>query len=233
MAKVNADPRISVNKLGEYIVAKAARQARIIRDQKYPPDYITAYYRDAQEAISQYIGCGMADQSILEKKILVLGQKVPGNVQESRRLTGNIDAIERFMNLVDDIDLFGATAQLGSQQPQTLKIRNVDISVRPEVVLTAKGAKGKPIIGGIKLHFPATSALSEDAAGYISAATQEFFRWFHHDDGSADPRLSFVIDVGGGKVHQGVKSYKQRLKDIEAACEQIATLWPNVKPPSD
>lgn len=232
MAKVNNDPRISINKLSEYIAAKAARQARIIRDQKYPPDYITTYYRDAQEAISQYIAGGMSDQSILEKEIAILDQKVPANTYEQRKYSGNIDAIDKFINLVDDIDLFGAMPRLGPQQSQSLRIRNVDISIRPEVVLTGKNTKGKPTIGGIKLHFPSSSYLTADCAGYVSAGLQEYFRWFHGDDGAVDHRISFVIDIGAGCIHQGAKSVKQRMKDIEAACDQIANLWPTIKPSS-
>ncbi|WP_452030408.1 hypothetical protein [Azospirillum palustre] len=223
---------MSINKLSEYIAAKAARQARIIRDQKYPPDYITSYYRDAQEAISQYIAVGMEDIGILEKRISVIDQKVPANTYEQRKNLGNIEAIEKFINIADNLDFFGATPHLGPQVTQSLKIRNVDISVRPEILLTGKNTKGKPTVGGIKLHFPSSSALSVDCASYVSAGLQEYFRWFHSDDGSVDHRINFVIDIGGGVIHEGAKSVKQRMKDIEAACEQIATLWPNIKPPS-
>ncbi|WP_188260839.1 hypothetical protein [Azospirillum tabaci] len=232
MAKANNDPRMSINKLSEYIVAKAARQTRIIRDQKYPPPYITTYYRDAQEVISQFIANGLSDQSILEKRIAVLDQKVPANTYEQRRNSGNIEAIDKFINIVDDINLFGATPKLAPQQSQSLRIRNVDISVRPEVILTGKNTKGKPTIGGVKLHFPSSSSLTTDCAGYISAGLQEYFRWFHIDDGAVDHRISFVIDVGSGTIHEGAKSVKQRMKDIEAACEQIANLWPTITPPA-
>jgi hypothetical protein len=37
-----------------------------------------------------------------------------------------------------------------------------------------------------------------------------------------------VIDLASGKVYPGVKSTKQRLKDVESACGQIASLWPGI-----
>ena len=43
MKKPANDPRISVNKLAEYMGAKAARQRQILRDQKYPTDYKGMY----------------------------------------------------------------------------------------------------------------------------------------------------------------------------------------------
>jgi hypothetical protein len=37
-----------------------------------------------------------------------------------------------------------------------------------------------------------------------------------------------VINLASGKVYPGVKSIKQRLKDVESACGQIASLWPGI-----
>jgi hypothetical protein len=37
-----------------------------------------------------------------------------------------------------------------------------------------------------------------------------------------------VIDLASGKVYPGIKSIKQRIKDVESACGQIATLWPGI-----
>jgi hypothetical protein len=47
-------------------------------------------------------------------------------------------------------------------------------------------------------------------------------------DGSPLPVHCTVIDLASGKVYPGIKSIKQRLKEIERACSQIASLWPGV-----
>src|SRR5689334_23054807 len=53
MAKSPANqPRISVNKLAEFIDAKAARQRQILRDQKFPSEFKGMYYREAAETIA-------------------------------------------------------------------------------------------------------------------------------------------------------------------------------------
>jgi hypothetical protein len=41
-------------------------------------------------------------------------------------------------------------------------------------------------------------------------------------------RIACVIDLASGKVYPGVKSIKQRLKEAESACGQIASLWPGI-----
>ena len=37
-----------------------------------------------------------------------------------------------------------------------------------------------------------------------------------------------LIDLGSGVVYPGIKSIKQRMKDVESACAQIAALWPSI-----
>jgi hypothetical protein len=66
MSKQRNDPRISVNKLAQYVTSRAARQTQILRNAKFPPDYITTYYREAAEAISRYLASDMQDAAILE-----------------------------------------------------------------------------------------------------------------------------------------------------------------------
>ena len=173
-ARANNAPRISANKLGEYLVSRPRRQARIVYDQKYPPDYVVTYYRDAQEAISQYIASNLENIGILERRINTLNQAEAGNVYEIRRLAGNIEAIKSFMNLLDEIDLRGGSPRLGGNAPQRLTVRNVEVSVRPEIILTGRGTGNAQLVGGIKLHFPKANPLDEDAAGFVSALTQMY-----------------------------------------------------------
>ena len=50
-----SQPRISVTKLGEYMVASPTPRRRIVIDQKRPQDYIVARYNDAQESIAEFL----------------------------------------------------------------------------------------------------------------------------------------------------------------------------------
>jgi hypothetical protein len=54
-------PRISVNKLGEYMTATPLRRRRIIQDQKRPKDYIVPRYTEAQDAIVAYLSATARD----------------------------------------------------------------------------------------------------------------------------------------------------------------------------
>lgn len=230
MAKVKQTPRISVNKLGEYLVSRAGRQTRILRNQKFPPEFIVPFYKDSQESISRFLASNMENISILEQKIQMLGQSHIETVWDARRISNNIDAIEAFINMLDEIDLKETAPRLGEHAPQTLLIQNVEVSVRPDVVLTGVGKKETQLVGGIKLHFPRTNPLSKEAAGYVSAAMHLYCDTCLPDEGEPFGPYCMVMDIGSQTVWPGIKSYKSRQRDIQDACAQIAALWPSITP---
>lgn len=224
-------PYISVNKLAEYIVSKGARQRKILKDRKYPDEEFNLgmYHREATEAVSQYIAQGAIDSSPISAKLATLGQATPEKIGTARRINANIDALERFLEMLDDIDLMDADPQLGANNAPKLSFHNVQISVRPEIILRGDGPKGAKCVGAIKLHFSKTRPLGEEAAGYVSAVVQEFCK-LHvvKDNETVHPGYCQVIDIASGKVYPGVKATTQRMKDVAAECQNIAGLWPTI-----
>ncbi|HEV7278374.1 MAG TPA: hypothetical protein VGN80_19005 [Devosiaceae bacterium] len=223
-------PSISVNKLGEYIVSRGARQRKILHDRKYPdPEFnMGMYHREAAEAVALYLVGGAVDTSPIDKALHALEQLTPEKIGTARRINANIDALERFNGMLDDIDLMGAEPELGAHSPAKLTYHGVEISVRPEVVLRAT-AKGKAQVGAFKLHFSKSHPHSKESAGYVSAALNEYCRLHVASyDGIVNPAFCQLIDVASGTVFPGVKSTKARLNDIGAECQNISALWPTI-----
>jgi hypothetical protein len=225
-----SNPRLSANKVGEYLGPGVgpARRRRIIYDAKFPSDAIRPYYQSASEAIAQFIAGGMTDLGVLEKQASILGEMNPETVWQSRRINGNIEALEAFAGMLDAIDLRGAKPSLGAHKASPLAYNGVAISVRPEVLLETSGAR--PTVGGIKIHFPKANPHSAQSAGYVSAMTHEFCKQHLASKGAADPRLCLVIDVASAKFYSGPTSTKARMKDVAAACAEVASLWPTIQP---
>jgi hypothetical protein len=121
-----------------------------------------------------------------------------------------------------------ATARLGAQKASHLILHGVEISVRPEVTLHSKSKGGEDFVGGIKLHFPKTEPMDEEQASLVSALMNAFCKDHLWKDGAPMPTHCMVTDLASGKVYPGVKSIKQRLKEVESACGQIASLWPGI-----
>jgi|HubBroStandDraft_6_1064221.scaffolds.fasta_scaffold23480_1 hypothetical protein len=230
MAKTPANqPHISVNKLAEFIAAKAARQRQILRDQKFPSEFKGMYYREAADTIATVIASNLENTSIIERTISALEQQNPDKIGTQRRIQANIDALETFEAMLDEVDLKGATPALGEHRPPKLVIQNVEISIRPEIVLTGTGKGKQPLVGALKLHFPRTFPLG-DSAGYVSALLREYATTYLANDGEAHGPFCPVIDVGSKLVCPGVKSIIGRMNDIRAACRNIVALWPTITP---
>lgn len=221
-------PRISVNKLCEFMTAKAARQRQILRDQKYPTDFKGVYYKEATEAISVAVASNLENLKPVEDSIKILGQMTPDKIGTQRRIAANLDALETFLLMLDAIDLRGIETRLGDQSPPRLMIHGVEISVRPEVVLTATGKSNAPLVGALKLHLPRTFHLNEDSAGYVSAILQEWCKTHLADEGAVNGSMCPVIDVGSMAVYPGVKATTARMKDVDAICQNITALWPTI-----
>lgn len=206
---------------------KASRQRAILRDQKFPTDFKGMYHKEASEAIASCVVSNFENVSVLDRAISVLGQMNPGKIGTQRRINANVNAIERFKTMLDNLDLHAANPTLGENSPRKLMIQNVDISVRPEILLTGQGKNGAKLVGAMKLHFSTTNPLDEGEGGYISAVLQEWSKAYLHDGETFGP-YCYVIDVGSSKAHKGTKATTARLKDVEDTCRNIAALWPSI-----
>lgn len=223
-------PRISVNKLAEYMVSKAARQRKLLRDRKYPDEdfNVGMYHREASEAVSRYLISDQLSTDHIDNQISIIKQQAPAAIGTQRRLNANIEAMERFLEMLDDFDFGDAVPELGEHSPDKLTYHGVQISVRPEIILRGT-AKGKKVVGGVKLHFPKGFEMNEETSGYVSAAVQEYcIRHLAKPDEMVLGAYCQVFDVGNGNVFPGVKATKSRLRDIEDTCRNIADIWPNI-----
>ncbi len=226
-----AGPELSVNKLAEYMCSRAARQRKILHERKYPdPEFqIGMFHREAREAITSYLSSGAIDPGIITARSQLLGQLTPEKIGTARRINANIDALERFGDMLDDIDLENANPEMGGHAPPKLTYHNVKISVRPDIILRGVGPKQQSLVGAIKINFSKTHCHTEESAGYVSAAVQEYVRL--HIAGADEivaPHYCKVICVGSGAVFNGVKATKKRLADIASECQNIAALWASI-----
>lgn len=220
-------PSISVNKLAEFMTAQPARQRQILKDRKYPTEFKGMYYKEATESIAQVIASNLEDVSRLSTQKLTLEQVVTDKIGTQRRIAANIDALEGFESMLDKVELFGCATELGAHAPEKLRFHGVEVSVRPEIILRRDGATG-PLVGAMKLHFPRQFSLNEVSAGFVSAVLQEWCRCCMPDDGAALGDLCSVVDVGSRTFHRGVRATANRLRQVEAACQNIAALWPTI-----
>lgn len=216
-------PKISVNKLGEYLIASPTRRKRIVEDQQEPKPFIAARYTDAREKIVEYLSENMNDDS----KILIAAQnlRVPSgesdfNDQDRR---ASADAIEDFLDASENIILDGLIVEAGeSTSSASMKVSHVDITMRPDALL--KDQNSGEIVGCVKLHFPRINPLNNQSAEYVATAMRVYLENIKENK-KVDPKKCYVVDVPTKTVVTAPKAFKRKMNDIVAACEEINARW--------
>ncbi len=220
-------PRISVNKLGEYMTASPLRRRRIIADQRRPRSFIVPRYVEAQQAIVKALTRPEYDDGWLASEIERLESAPSATHWEGQRKLLCAQALRAFSNHRGNLNLSDVEAASGSSEPPRLELSGVEISVRPEVLLVGHDRKSPRLArGALKLYFSKSIPLSEEAGLYIASALRQFVTQHLTGPGEiAEPRHCRVIDVFGGQIFSAPRSDRRRTQDLQAACQEIARAW--------
>lgn len=213
------NPKISVNKLAEYMVAAPVRRRAIIREQKRPREFVTARYTDAVEVIATSILPGGKDEDALVEALERLMGSPASTTWELQKNVNCAEALESFLEAVElpDLSRFNVIRPRLSD-PARIGVAGVDVSIRPEVLLAVDGE----VVGAVKIYVSKTFPLGDDAASYVGVATQRYLVQRHPNVSHSN---TFTIDVFAARVHTAPRAYRRKWHDIEAACEEIARAW--------
>ena len=216
-------PRISVNKLGEYIEANPTRRKQIVKDCKYPSNFIQTRYSDAREALKKYILNGLNDD-IINDTIKAIGDKPNDTDFQENDNSCSIAMLEKVLD--SDLSILdGYTFRAFSETNKLVEISGVDISVYPDLVLT-KTVGVTENIGVLKFNVGKTVELSEESSKVIAAMLYKYTEDYIAI-GTQLPNLKMCLsfDVFNGTFESSPKAYALRMKRVESACEEIALWW--------
>ena len=216
---------MSVNKLGEYMVASPSRRERIIADQKNPQPVRTNVYDEAQKIATRFIVSGDKNGDYLDREIERLSGDDSGSTWQTQSNMLCADAIAAFKEIVDAFASDGLTLQYGDLSASKLHIGGIEVSVRPEVVVTRANRFGDQCVGAVKLHFPKTHHLGKKGGEYVASTVHQFVTEHPPTPGKPDFGLCYVMDVSACDVFTAPRAYKRRRADIAAACREIARAW--------
>jgi hypothetical protein len=219
------EPRISVNKLGEYMVATASRRRTIRADQKDAMAFKAARYKEATHAILKYLADQNQDIRIIETAIRKLRSNVTSSSFQEQERKLNIEALASFLLISDKVNLRSYSRKLVHKSAETIKVAGVTVTVNPYIVFSANEKSSAPKLGMLKLHFPKSHPLVEESATYVGAIMLHHCQQTHSRLGTPDHRLFNIIDVSTREVFPAPQRTKKRLIEIEAACEEIVAGW--------
>ncbi|MCX4245280.1 hypothetical protein [Paraliomyxa miuraensis] len=218
-------PRISANKLGEYLVSPPLRRRDIIERQKYPCSFIGAYYEPARSIIVDFL-LGRTDREGMLRRTMGLVMAKHESRYAHHQAHGSAEAVLRFLDLEPRLDLRGLTP-VHVPEHDKLDVEGVAISVYPDVVLEGRDARGRPRVGAIKLHFPKAHPHTETSAEYVATLLRMYAHERMGDRGRALEDACMVIDVFSGGLATAPSGHRRRWRDIGAACEEIRRAWPS------
>jgi hypothetical protein len=214
-----ADPKISLNKLGEYMTATPARRRRIVEDQINPKDFIAARYTDAREKITDYISGNIEEQNLIQAADDLRKQSYDSSfITQDKNLSA--DAIDDFLEISDQLPSGYRFEKVPASNKSAMELSGVRVSIRPDIYLKNDNDE---VVGAIKLHFPKSNPLTIASGEYVATGLRAFVQ--STSSNIIDPKLCVVIDIPSTNVISAPKAGKKRMNDIEAACEEINARW--------
>ena len=217
-------PRISINKLGEYVTARPRRRRRVIHDQKYPPTFQVTRYNQAQSAMSKFLA-NAGEDKLIHDTIEELANAEPKSTWDAERIQSCTNALDSFLKVYDPTLIEGYKVEVGEPRPPKLEIAGVQVSVRPDLILRGTDRKGNPTVGAIKLYIAKTKPLDDESGLIIATSVHQYIEHISPDDVKVPLQASMVVDVFAQKIYHAPRAYISRRKDIEAACEEVARAW--------
>ena len=228
--KENKQPKITVNKLGEFLVAPPKRQRRILEQLKYPKDNAFGFtpYADVREAIKKYF-INTFDESIISDAILVLENKLEEDEISDWQRSVNASSIEALEAVLDSENI-NTSLEYGEYKGENPKlvIHGVEISINPDLIINST-VRGKDCIGSVKIHISKNSKNNEEGSKYIAALLNDFtVNHLCADQKISKNEYSISYDVFNDTFVESPKAIKKRMGDIEAGCMNIRDIWESI-----
>ncbi|GAB4018403.1 hypothetical protein GCM10028808_52860 [Spirosoma migulaei] len=217
-------PRISVNKLGEYVTASPTRRKSIVQNQKNPDNFIVARYTEARQAYIDFV-VSKFDASIITNARESLTAKQTTSDFQANDKSSSIESLDCYNNITfPSIANFDISQFVGNGK---IDIAGVDVSVNPDIIFRGTH-KGKSIVGAIKFHI-IKATLNEDARKTVATILHQFVEEIiRAEDEIAPVEFTLCIDIFSHKTESAPKSYKRKRTDVQAACEEYALWWDKV-----
>lgn len=235
-------PRISINKLADYLqTSSVTKRRKILYDQKFPQksEFKTLWYDQAKRPIkksllSSDLKLTAISQVIdkLQKEIIELKvnyPEIPSDIlKHKNKIHKKESCLEALTNFLENFTLFDKykTHKFSTDSASGfVEISGVRVSVEPDAIITG-AVRGKDFIGGLKLYFSKTTKLDKEMGKTISSVVYHYLKEFSDKSNS---QHCFVLDVMNSATFTASASYSRKIKEIEIACDEIRIVWASLE----
>lgn len=225
-------PRMSANQLAQFVVSESAKQETIVRDARRVMAVRVANYQPARTAMPRcHDATGGIDSAAVIAHATRMSDTVFPDPFDSKCNELSAAAFLKFAPMASQIDCAGQRIPTPKGGFDHLLIEGVRVSVQPEIVVSF-AHRGLTKFGGVIFNFSKGDQASLEngnerhrAGDY--AAVLLFLMLGVHFGARGGPRNSncFAVDVYRERIFTAPASHKMMLKNIEAACRNIARQW--------
>lgn len=216
--------QISLNQLADFSDSTEYGKKRIIAQQLVPDRFRIPWYQLSKARVKKSIELkGNLDP--VYDGIKTLMAKKPTNKRQETDRRVSIEALERFVNmrlpkLLQDIDFMVIKAH-----KKHFTFAGVDIIVAPEIIVKAF-IDGKTVVGGIKIHISKGKPFDLKKSQIVASTV---FRYLEEEFSGKGwtvlPKLSFCLDVFGGRIVSANNVDDLIFSEVEKICKEIKDLY--------
>lgn len=229
--------------LAEYLILKSDPQSTVLHDSRYSQTNIRAAYATARHGFRAYNTNPLRPIETLNRVKAALLKKSEDRDVKPRAQAAALREIELIDLFILRENALGLRHMPLIKAPrfEPLSVQGVSLSVQPDFLVSPPdGRIGAAILRVTKAPDPDACRLEStkrergdhrrEMARYLVAMLEMTLRVHPEYAAKLDRDLLFVSDVRIGERIGAGSDHSARLKDIDAACAQVAAIWPNVKP---
>lgn len=214
--------RMSVRGLAKYIVGSPSQQRRVLQDYKYPdgdePAAMRQYYQDATNAVRVFHRYGHDRAHLREQGQALAAKARDAQGGTATRLRNNARVVLQYEQ--------GFGSRVFEMRPvakMRLDFGDVQVALVPDLHVVERG-KSKLI----KLSFGS----EEPNEVEVRVVVQCLYEAANRQMGEFSGNAVSLFDVPRATEHRGARAGARMLREIEAACDTIAGIWPRIQEPA-
>jgi hypothetical protein len=236
-----ATPQLSANQMAEYIGSSTSstRRRSIIRDARFPKTSVVAQYDRSREGLVNFLTDGTRSFRHIADALDVLAKREarPDATDWVKRdCRGSVEAMESFQRAYNRLPFrkFECRSVAGRLIP--LQLGPTKISVAMDFTVHKPNSGGKDNVGGAIMLFSRGESSGKNRIERSKVIAGLIYTWCDkhlRTLGNPDPDLCLAVDVFGGVAYSPPGTFAKKLRNVSDACEDIAAIWPTIKPPED
>lgn len=220
------EKKLSVNKMAEYLDARPARRASIVKQQQSGKGHPAQYYSLAQAAMRRILVAPAPAAQFTTEIAMILSHTGWG--QHPKQLVqNNAAALKGMWEAVSPNELFtsGTTYRKPLEQIEPRSFGDVQLTNRFDVESVTPAHK--PKYGGIKFYFNKNHPLSEFSGSVLGALLNEA-SINSHGAKSVSRNDIIVIDAFQSTIFRAPCHMKQHVAEAAAAAQEFSIQWDHI-----